>query len=458
MASLTIPYDNFVAGTTIVSQQVDDNNDAIVDYINARNAGTTTWDAVATAGALSSTLTSNQIVLGTTRTVTISAGTPASSSRTWTIPDITADGTFMALEGSQTITGAKTVSNALWLQSISTAGTQAVLRVRNTDNTNGASSARFDLVVGGGSGGDPFIFFDGTGTDVGIGLDNSDSNRLKFSNTTGVGTNDRFILDVSTGWGSIGPNATYLANRFGLRTDSAENASFMARVNNATGDPYYECVTNSTNWSFGCDNSDSDAFVFSASDTIGTSNVIRISTAGLVRFADGSAGAPVLTFASDTNTGIYTAGGDLMGFSAGGTGICYVGSSGHFPVTDNAVTSGADGLRWSAVWAANGTIQTSMISTKENVRFMEPSECRVPKPIAFTRPWEKHGKAQIGFAADNLPEEAHPVVDNETGKRSETDVYTSAVLAMLCLAARNDYEEIAKVKERLDALEAKGAK
>lgn len=110
MASLSIPFPDFVAGTTIVSQQVDDNNAAILNYINARNAASANWDAVSTIGAFTSTLTSNQIILGTTRTVTITAPTPASASRTWTIPDITTDGTFASLTGAQAFTGAKTFS------------------------------------------------------------------------------------------------------------------------------------------------------------------------------------------------------------------------------------------------------------------------------------------------------------------------------------------------------------
>lgn len=59
------------------------------------------------------TPTTNQIVLGTTRTVTINAPTPASSSRVWTVPDITADGTFAALEGTQTFSGTKTFAVAV---------------------------------------------------------------------------------------------------------------------------------------------------------------------------------------------------------------------------------------------------------------------------------------------------------------------------------------------------------
>lgn len=63
------------------------------------------------------TPTSNQLVLGTTRTVTLTAPTPATTSRTWTIPDISANATFAALEGAQTITGTKTfASSSLLLQ------------------------------------------------------------------------------------------------------------------------------------------------------------------------------------------------------------------------------------------------------------------------------------------------------------------------------------------------------
>ncbi len=117
MASLSIPYSDFVAGTTIVSDQVDQNNAAIVNYINARNAASASWDAVSTVGAFTSTLTSNQIILGTTRTVTLTAPTPASTSRVVTFPDLSADYSVIGTAGTQTITGAKTfTSSTLLLQ------------------------------------------------------------------------------------------------------------------------------------------------------------------------------------------------------------------------------------------------------------------------------------------------------------------------------------------------------
>lgn len=68
------------------------------------------------------TATTNQLTLGTTRTVTITAPTPASSSRTWTIPDLATSPTFAALEGSQTFTGGKTFNTGIAI-SDGTAGT-----------------------------------------------------------------------------------------------------------------------------------------------------------------------------------------------------------------------------------------------------------------------------------------------------------------------------------------------
>lgn len=73
--------------------------------------------------------TASQVVLGTTRTVTITAPTPASTSRTWTIPDITADGTFASLTGTQTFTGSKTFSVTT---TISATTNQIVLGTTNT--------------------------------------------------------------------------------------------------------------------------------------------------------------------------------------------------------------------------------------------------------------------------------------------------------------------------------------
>jgi hypothetical protein len=62
---------------------------------------------------ITGTNTTNQLILGNTRTVTVTAPTPATSSRIHTIPDITSNGTFTFLEGTQTFTGSKSFGSTL---------------------------------------------------------------------------------------------------------------------------------------------------------------------------------------------------------------------------------------------------------------------------------------------------------------------------------------------------------
>lgn len=122
--------------------------------------------ALTLSSALTVTPTSNQLVLGTTRTVTVTAPTPASSSRTWTIPDITGDGTFAGLEGTQTFTGTKTFSAAVTISASSTSAlvintsafvvdsTNARVAIGTATPTSGfslTSNAAVQIGAGGGS-------------------------------------------------------------------------------------------------------------------------------------------------------------------------------------------------------------------------------------------------------------------------------------------------------------------
>lgn len=142
MADIIVRTYNFVDGTTAYGSQVEAEIENIADSINNLNAGTATWErvytqhatavplisdnlagsqaiaqfknnnstkaSIASTGALTLVPTSDQLVLGTTRTVTITAPTPASASRTVTIPDLSASYSVVGTEGTQTINGTKT--------------------------------------------------------------------------------------------------------------------------------------------------------------------------------------------------------------------------------------------------------------------------------------------------------------------------------------------------------------
>lgn len=86
--------------------------DLVGDYSVVGTIGTQTIAGSKTfSSAVAITATSNHLVLSTSsNTLTISAATQATTGRTWTIPDISGAGTFAALEGTQTFSGAKTFS------------------------------------------------------------------------------------------------------------------------------------------------------------------------------------------------------------------------------------------------------------------------------------------------------------------------------------------------------------
>jgi hypothetical protein len=63
--------------------------------------------------------------------------------------------------------------------------------------------------------------------------------------------------------------------------------------------------------------------------------------------------------------------------STGGAGRVDVISSSFAPRNDNAMTLGASGVRWSVVWAATGTINTSDASTKQDIADLDDAEKRV---------------------------------------------------------------------------------
>lgn len=109
------------------------------------------------------------------------------------------------------------VSPSQFIISNGTAGTGINYTISHTDNTNAASHASIEMLTGGGSGGDPVIHLDITGgTDWCIGVDNSDSDKFKISQSaTTVGTND-FVTVTSTGQVGIGQASPDASAKFEL--------------------------------------------------------------------------------------------------------------------------------------------------------------------------------------------------------------------------------------------------
>jgi hypothetical protein len=187
------------------------------DNVNI-NAGTGTFQVastgvdISTAGAVSSvttlnmsstltnTATSNQIVLGTTNTTTISATAPAAS-RVYTIPDVLANASFVLTAGAQTIGGAKTFSSDLAISS----------NTASTSTTTGA------LVVTGGVG-------VGGAVNVGGAFDVAGATTLDGDVTLGDAGADAITVNSTSG----------LVVNSGPDTDLAIDESQVARANSLT--------------------------------------------------------------------------------------------------------------------------------------------------------------------------------------------------------------------------------
>ncbi len=113
----------------------------IAYYASSTTAVSSAGSNAVSAGSISLVSTTNQLVLGATRTVTLTAPTPATSSRTWTFPDLTTSPTVAALEGTQTFSGAKTFSSTLTMSGATIAmGTQKITGLANgTSSTDAAA-------------------------------------------------------------------------------------------------------------------------------------------------------------------------------------------------------------------------------------------------------------------------------------------------------------------------------
>lgn len=112
----SVPFQYLPSGNA-AAPRTQANFEAILKYIRDRNDGTVAWDSLVVTGgstfntAITITPTTNQIILGTTRTVTLTAPTPASASRIITFPDLSGAYSVVGTIGAQTVAGVKTFSN-----------------------------------------------------------------------------------------------------------------------------------------------------------------------------------------------------------------------------------------------------------------------------------------------------------------------------------------------------------
>lgn len=137
-------------------------------------------------------------------------------------------------------------------------------------------------------------------------------------------------------------------------------------------------------------------------------------------------------------------------FVVGGSEILRINSTSIRPTQDNVTSNGVSGKRWTAVWAANGTIQTSHSSTKTNIVDLDADTFEVPRGVLYDR----DGRRYLGYLNDTIPDEGRPFT--EEGTISHHDNYEQAVIGILCSTVRQLKEDNKIMKQQLkDLLDSK---
>lgn len=238
--------------------------------------------------------TATAISVGGTLTLTNSSMLSSNTNVIDGAGSITYSGLVFIGTSSNISTAIQTVRNegpSRTIGSANSAGTNT-LTVTNSSNT-ASSIARILTSVGGTSSDDPYHTFTVTGgTSWSQGIDNSDSDKLKICEGTALTANDTFVI-ASGGASSFlrgNVDVTRSANGADVSltaSNSSNTASSTATVyatvaGSTANDPRVQyAVSGSQIWTHGIDNSVSgDPFVLSASGTLGTTNVMSISTAG----------------------------------------------------------------------------------------------------------------------------------------------------------------------------------
>ena len=106
---------------------------------------------------------------------------------------------------------------------------------------------------------------------------------------------------------------------------------------------------------------------------------------------------------STGNTTLRAATSQTLRLAVGGSNIIAVdGSTGPYPSVDNTFSLGKSGARWSEVWAANGTIQTSDVREKDDVAISDLG-LRFIRALAPIR-WRFHDRVRphYGLSAQQV--------------------------------------------------------
>jgi hypothetical protein len=136
----------------------------------------------------------------------------------------------------------------------------------------------------------------------------------------------------------------------------------------------------------------------------------------------------------------------------GGADVLLVTSNSVLPWTNGTIPLGATGNKWSVVYSANGTIQTSDARLKTNISDLGYGleEILKLKPVSFTWKDDNSNKIRLGLLAQDVEKVIDEVVDKGTDPEKTLGINYSELVPVLIKSIQQQEQLIDSQKERIN--------
>ncbi|TAH03565.1 MAG: tail fiber domain-containing protein, partial [Sphingobacteriales bacterium] len=311
-------------------------------------------------------------------------------------------------------------------------GTGASSDVVATANNGSESSNFVNMGINGGGntssgvlGGANTAYLYSTGNDFSIGNGTNDA-ELKFFTTTSSTNTERMRIEGTTGNVAIGTTSFNGTAPEKLLVDAGTTTSYNVISGKGSINSYLQLNIQNSSSGTGA----SSDVVATANNGSESANFVNMGINGGGNTSTGVIGgantAYLYATGNDFAIGNATSAKDLV-FFTGGTGASNervrVTSSAIQPGSDNAISNGTSSRRWSVVYAANGTIQTSDLRLKKNIKknilplSYGLKEVMQMQPVSYD--WKDNtGSHKIGLIAQEVKKIVPEVVVGDETKEN----------------------------------------
>ncbi len=306
-------------------------------------------------------------------------------------------------------------------------GTGASSDVVATANNGSESSNFVNMGINGGGntssgvlGGANTAYLYSTGNDFSIGNGTNDA-ELKFFTTTSSTNTERMRIEGTTGNVAIGTTSFNGTAPEKLLVDAGTTSSYNVISGKGSINSYLQLNIQNNSSGTGA----SSDVVATANNGSESANFVNMGINGGGNTSTGVIGgantAYLYATGNDFAIGNATSAKDLV-FFTGGTGASNervrVTSSAIQPGSDNAISNGTSSRRWSVVYAANGTIQTSDLRLKKNISPLNYGlkEVLQMQPVSYD--WKDNSGHKIGLIAQQVRKVVPEVVLGDETKEN----------------------------------------